>query len=324
MMTVRFAEFGEPAAVLNVEELPPPAMTEGQALVRITARPINPADLLTVRGRYGLLPQLPATPGGEAAGTIEDPGDCPLAPGDRVVLLGVTGTWQQYLSVDCDRLVKVPTGVDDDTAAQAFLNPLSAWAMLESLDAHPGQWLLQSAAGAALGRLVIQMARTRGLRTVNIIRRAGQESELTDLGADAVIESDGEGLVEAVREATGDDGVLFALDTVGGKLGGEMLRCLAPGGTMIVHGSLAGREPIPVQAGRFLTRSLTMRGFWLNEWLGRTPLAQQRQALTSLLDQFATGHLATGPVERWPLEDIVEAVKAAEEPGRNSKILLVG
>src|ERR671933_2737217 len=75
MRSVRFDKFGEPAEVLKVEDSPVPKLGPDQVLIRMRARPINPSDLLTVRGLYGVLPQLPATPGLEGAGVIEAVGE---------------------------------------------------------------------------------------------------------------------------------------------------------------------------------------------------------------------------------------------------------
>src|SRR3712207_9592002 len=99
MQSVRFQQFGNPAEVLRVEEVERPEPGAGQVLVRMRARPINPSDLLTVRGLYGSLPRLPATPGLEGMGEVAEVGEGVrhLREGQRVIPLGVAGTWQEYL-----------------------------------------------------------------------------------------------------------------------------------------------------------------------------------------------------------------------------------
>src|ERR1044072_4850578 len=94
MQSVRFHEFGNPTEVLRVEDVPPPELGAGHALVRMRARPINPSDLLTVRGLYGSLPVPPATPGLEGMGEVAEVGEgvTHLRAGQRVIPLGVAGT----------------------------------------------------------------------------------------------------------------------------------------------------------------------------------------------------------------------------------------
>src|SRR3712207_2810487 len=99
MLSVRFQEFGEPLKALRVEEVPRPSPGPGEVLVRMRARPVNPSDLLTVRGLYGVLPKLPASPGLEGVGEVAAVGEGvgQLSAGRRVIPLGVSGTWQEYL-----------------------------------------------------------------------------------------------------------------------------------------------------------------------------------------------------------------------------------
>ena len=219
-------------------------------LLRMRARPVNPSDLSMLRGRYGQLPPLPATPGLEGVGEVEalGAGVDSVAAGQRVVPLGASpGTWAERMVVPAARLVPVPDGVSDDAAAQLVVNPLSAWVLLvDELDVQPGEWLLQNAAGSTLGRIVLQLARARGFRTINVVRRAEQGEELLALGADEVIATDRDDLGERVREITGGEGVAKAIDAVGGELAGRMAAALAPRGTLITYGRLSGEASVPL------------------------------------------------------------------------------
>src|SRR3712207_9078670 len=110
MLRVRFQEFGEPAEMLCVEDVTRPEPGAGEVLVRMRARPINPSDLLTVRGLYGSLPRLPATPGLEGMGEVEAVGEGVSHPGAgrRVIPLGAQGTWQEYVVAPGAQVIPVP------------------------------------------------------------------------------------------------------------------------------------------------------------------------------------------------------------------------
>ena len=132
MQGIRFHHFGNPVDVLRVEELPEPRPGFHQVLMRMRARPINPSDLLTVRGLYGALPKLPASPGLEGVGTIEGIGENVrgFSAGQRAVPLGVLGTWQEFIVADSNQLIPVPDSISDPVAAQFVVNPLTAWIMV--------------------------------------------------------------------------------------------------------------------------------------------------------------------------------------------------
>ena len=326
MRSVRFHQFGNPAEVLRVEDVPEPQPGAGQALLSMRARPINPSDLLTVQGLYGALPRLPATPGLEGMGVIEALGEGAehLRVGQRVIPLGVPGTWQEKLLINSAQLIPVPDQISDQTAAQFVVNPLTAWIMtIEELALQPGEWLLQTAAGSTLGRVVLQIARLRGFKTINVVRRREQVEELKALGADEVICTADEDLVERVKEITGREGLTKAIDAVGGATGAAVVRALGRKGVLLVYGLLS-MEPMPVESGRMIFTSATIRGFWLGEWFRSAP-PERQQAVTAELLRLMTTHEITPPVEaEYPLKEVQTAIEHSQRPGRSGKVLLVG
>ena len=326
MQSVRFHEFGNPAEVLRVEDVPKPEPGAGQVLVRMRARPINPSDLLTVRGLYGSLPVPPATPGLEGVGEVAELGEgvAHLRVGQRVIPLGVAGTWQEFIVAPAAQLIPVPDAVGDQTAAQFVVNPLTAWIMtIEELDLQPDEWLLQTAAGSTLGRVVLQIAKQHGFKTINVVRRREQAEELKALGADEVICSDDEDIPQRVREITGKEGLKKAIDAVGGETGAAVVRALGRGGVLLVYGLLSER-PMPIDGGRMIFTSATVRGFWLGEWMRSAPPERQQAVTAEMLRSMATQEIVPPVEAEYPLADILAAVEHSERPGRSGKVLLVG
>jgi NADPH:quinone reductase-like Zn-dependent oxidoreductase len=326
MKSVRFSEFGNPAEVLGVEDVARPEAGPGEVLVRLRARAVNPSDLLTVRGFYGSLPQLPATPGLEGMGEVAEVGAgvTHLRAGQRVIPLGVAGTWQEYLVAGAAQVIPVPDSVSDQTAAQFVVNPLTAWIMtVEELGLKPGEWLLQTAAGSTLGRVVLQLARLRGFKTINVVRRRAQAEELKALGADEVISTDDEDLVERVKEITGREGLTKAIDAVGGETGGAVVRALGRGGVLLVYGLLS-MEPMPVDSGRMIFTTSTIRGFWLGDWFRTAPPESQLAVTSELLGLMAKGEVVPPVEAEYPLSEVHAAVEHSVRPGRGGKVLLVG
>ncbi|MFC7245987.1 zinc-binding dehydrogenase [Catellatospora aurea] len=100
--------------------------------------------------------------------------------------------------------------------------------------AQPGEWLLQTAAGSTVGRLVIQLSRHLGIRTINVVRRRDAVGEIEALGGDEVICTEDEDLLQRVPEIAGPDGVRKALDCVAGVVGAQVSQALAPGGQLVI------------------------------------------------------------------------------------------
>lgn len=325
MQSVRFHEFGDPSKVMRVEEVERPEAGAGEVLVRMRARPINPSDLLTVRGLYGSLPVPPATPGLEGMGEVAEVGEgvTHLRTGQRVIPLGVAGTWAEYVVAPAARLIPIPEGISDQTAAQFVVNPLTAWIMcVEELALQPGEWLLQTAAGSTLGRVVLQIARQRGFKTVNVVRRREQAEELLSLGADACVCTDEEDIPERVREIVGKEGVRKAIDAVGGDTGAAALSALGRGGVMLVYGLLSGR-PMPIDGGRMIFTTTTLRGFWLGEWMRAAPPERQQATVGEMLRSMATREIVPPVEAEYPLAEVLAAAAHSERPGRSGKVLLV-
>ena len=146
---------GEPSEVLHLQTRPIPEPGPGQVRIRVAAVPVHASDLHTVRGRYGFTPEFPTVPGIESVGLIDELGSGAdgLTVGQRVITVGVRGTWQEYVVADADRVLPVPVGMSSSTAAQLLSNPLTAVILTgDELDVRPGEWLLQTAAGSIEGQ----------------------------------------------------------------------------------------------------------------------------------------------------------------------------
>lgn len=323
MLAIRFARFGAPEEVLHLEDVPTPVPGAGEVRLRITRRPVNPSDLLTVTGVYPIRPELPGSPGLEGVGHVDELGAGVAMPlGQRVITLaGVPGTWADAIVVPADRVLTVPNEMSDQTAAQFLVNPRTAWALLNNLGVGRGDWVLQTAAGSTLGRLLIQLARLRGVHTLNVVRRRSQVDELLGLGADEVICTEDERIEGRVLALTKGRGIGAAQDAVGGTLGGRVAACLAPGGTLLVLG-LLGESELPVTTRDFLFKEATVRGCWLARWFGRTPPEVVGRAMTELTELLAGGRLAPPVEAEYELKEFRAAIAHSERPGRRGKVLM--
>lgn len=329
MRAIRFAHHGEPSEVLETDDVPLPEPEDGHVRVRILATPVNPSDLLYVRGYYaGVEARFPAPVGFEGVGVVDavGPGVKNVSTGQRLsVVNGTGGNWAEYAVVPAGDLFPVPDEIPDEQVASFVINPASAILMVRRVLAVPrGEWLLQSAAGSELGRMIIRLAQREGIRTVNVVRRRESAAELERLGADAVIVSTEGPIDEQVRDIVGPEGVKYALDPVVGETGTQMFKALHEDGRMLVYGSLTGEpirvgeDPRTILAGRRI-----LEVYWLGYWLPRLTDAERQQLGEDIVTLMREGVLETSPGRTYALDEIGDAVAQAEQKGRQGKVLLV-
>jgi NADPH:quinone reductase-like Zn-dependent oxidoreductase len=328
MKAMVFDRFGEPSEVLQLQDVAVAEPGPGQVRIRMLLSPINPSDLLVVRGQYGRLPALPATPGFEGVGIIDAAGPGllrllrGLKPGRRVAVLnGGGGNWREQVIISARQAVPLADDLPDEQAAMFFVNPATSWIMTRAvLNVPSGAWLLQTAAASAVGRMVIRLGKHFGFRTINVVRRADQADELRRAGADQVLVSTGQGLAESVRDLTGG-GVKFALDAVGGSTGQAVVQALGPGGRMLVYGTLSG-EPMSLDPRTLMVGQKSVAGFWLSEWIKDQGVLQMlklfRQVQNLMRQQVLTSEVAG----TFAMEDFQRALTQAQSSGRAGKVLL--
>lgn len=323
MRAVIHHQFGDPAEVLGVEDVPTPEPGPGEVRVRTLLATIHNHDLWTVRGSYGFKPELPARAGTEAVGVVEALGEGVdrLVVGQRVASGGTFGAWAEQFVAPAAALIPVPDDIPDEAAAQLVSMPFSAISLLASLELAPGDWLVQNAANGAVGRMVAQLGAARGINVVGLVRRAAAVAELAAQGIGRVVATDDDGWQDRVREITGGAPIKVGVDSVGGRASGEVLSMLAENGTLVVFGAMQS-PTMEIASGDVIFKQATVRGFW-GSVVSRTMPAEQRRTLfAELISRIADGSL-TLPVDGIrPLGEIREAAAANAAPGRSGKVLL--
>jgi len=314
---------GNPADVLRIETGPWPTPAADEAVVKMSAAPINPADLNQIEGKYPVRPELPATPGFEGAGIVVESGAQVkgLTSGALVILPHNIGTWRDAVAVKAEELVVVPEGIEPVQAAMLKINPLTAWRLLHDyVDLQRGDWLIQNAANSAAGRDVIQIAHELGFKTVNVVRRSELVDELRAESADVVL-VDGDNLREEVKSASGGASIRLGLNSVGGDSALRLANCLAPGGTLVSFGAMS-LQPLKIPTGLLIFKDLRFRGIWINKWYDNATPSERMAAFGPLFDMARRGLLKTKVEKTYPLSEVKAAVAHAAQGKRSGKIVL--
>jgi trans-2-enoyl-CoA reductase len=307
---------------LRVVERPWPEPGPDEVVVKMSAAPINPADLNSIEGKYPIRPALPATPGMEGAGTVVQLGSKvrDLAIGTQVILPHNFGTWREACAIAADQLVAAPLEIDPIQAAMLKVNPITAWRLLHDfVSLRPGEWLIQNAGNSAAGCCVIQIARELGYKTVNVVRRPELIEELRALGGDVVL-VDGENLRDEVAAATGRASIRLALNAVGGDNALRVAKALASDGTMVTYGAMS-LQPVCIPNGMLIFKNLRFTGFWVNKWYDNSTPEQRAETFAPLFEMAKRRLLQTKVAKTYPLSEAKAAVVHASQNKRAGKIV---
>jgi NADPH:quinone reductase-like Zn-dependent oxidoreductase len=302
MRAVELQTPGEPPAVVD---RPEPTPAPGESLVRVTAAPITPLDLLCASGRsYFGVPQTPYVPGVQGVGTVDGravwfPMSAGMAPGD--------GSMAEAAVVPEEDLVTLPDGVVPTEVAALGLSAIAAYmALTWRGELAEGETVLVLGAGGVVGQAAIQLARLHGAtRVVGAARSHAGQQRAVAAGADEVVELDSDA-PEHVDElaarmgAAADGPVDLVLDPLFGVPAAAALKCLRPGGRLVNLGGSAD-ERCPLDSSTIRSRSLRLLGY-TNNALTRE---QKAGAMTTVAGHSAAGRLTVAhevvPLEEAPL-----------------------
>ena len=324
MRSATYNNFGKPSEVLSVTDSPTPEPKDNEVRIKTILSSIHNHDLVTIKGEYGNKPELPATGGSEAVGTIDELGKDveDFKKGQRVVVSGVQGTWAEYFIAPAQRIIPIPDAIGDEMAAQLIAMPMSALLLIEFLNIESGQWIIQNAANGAVGESMAMLAPERNINTINLVRSKKSEQELIDLGItknNVVTEDDD--WKEQVQEIVGDAKISGAVDAVGGKSGGELLSLLGKHGAMASLGSMSG-EPLMINPSHLIFNLSKVKGFWASDLMQEISADDMQRLTQELIERAASGtlKLPTGGV--YDLDDIQKAVSEQVQSEKKGKILI--
>ncbi len=325
---IELNQIGDPAEVLEVKVDTPRSLQSGEVRVKVLASPIHPSNLLQISGNYGTAPVLPSTPGSEGVGRIvEASSEVTHLSVGQLVLLVSGGTWRDEIVAPATHFIPLPDlGAPSveviEQLSMTAINPLSALLMLTSYDdLKEGDWIVHSAANSAVGGYIIQLAKQRGIKILNVVRREGLEDDLKSKGADVVL-IDGPDLAADIAAATNNERVSLAIDAVGGETFSRMAKSLGTGGTLVSYGVLSGK-PASFNPAMAIFNDIRIRGFWLSKWFQSAGTEEKQAAFGQIISLIASGALKANIDSRFTVSEIKQAVTRAAQRGRNGKVLIV-
>lgn len=317
---IRVHKVGGPE-VLTWEEVPTVPVGPREARVRHRAVGLNFIDVYHRTGLYPL--PLPFTPGQEGAGVVTEVGAqvTEIAVGDRVAYGGgAAGAYCEERVMAADRLVKLPSGIDDRTAASMMLKGMTARYLLrDTIRIERGDTILIHAAAGGVGQIVSQWAKHLGATVIGTVGSEEKAALAKANGCHHVILYKQESFVDRVKAITAGRGVRAVYDSVGKDTFAGSVDCLAMRGMLVLFGQSSG--PVPAfEASLFAKASLFFTRPTLFHYT-----ATRAELLANAADLFAvvqSGAVNIATSQRFPLAAAADAHRALESRATTGSTIL--
>jgi len=318
---VRIHEYGGPEA-LRWEEVIVGDPGPGEVRLRHTAVGLNYIDTYHRSGAYKL-PQLPATIGVEAAGVVEAVGEgVSLQPGDRVAYAGPMGAYAQARIAPADRLIPLPSWIDDRQAAAMMLQGMTAQFLLRSTyTVKPGDTILVQAAAGGVGLLLCQWAKHLGATVIGTVSTEEKADLARAYGCDHPILYTRTDFVAEVKRLTDGAGVPVVYDGVGRTTFLPGFDCLKPRGLMVLFGAASGApDPLDMQV-------LAAKGsLYVTRPTLFTYIARRDDMMASAAELFEVVHAGGVTInigQTFALKDAAEAHRVLQSRGTTGSTVLI-
>jgi NADPH:quinone reductase-like Zn-dependent oxidoreductase len=323
---VRFHQTGGPE-VLKLEDVPLTEPGKGEIRLKVEAIGLNRAEVMFRSGQYLEVPQFPSRLGYEAAGVIDaiGPGTTGLRVGDRVSTvpsfpIGQYGVYGESAIVPALAAAHYPDNLSSIEGAAIWMQYLTAYgALIEYGNVRKDDSVLITAASSSVGLAAIQIVKATGAVAIATTRGADKKAFLLEAGADHVIVTDQEDLVERGMSLTSGKGVRVVFDPIAGPLLIKLAEVTASGGIIFEYGALSPK-PTPFPLFPALAKGLTVRGYLLFE-ISKNP-ESLRRGKDYIYQGLESGSLKPVIDRTFPLEEIVKAHRYMESNQQQGKIVV--
>ncbi|MDV6011929.1 NADPH:quinone oxidoreductase family protein [Haloechinothrix sp. LS1_15] len=327
MRAWRVSRLGEPAEVMQLEDVAVPEPGPNQVQVRVRAAAGNFPDVLLCRGEYQVSPELPFTPGVELCGEVTAVGSAVtgLAQGDRVIGPAAlpSGAYAEQALMEAAVTFPAPEGLDDTEAASFCIAYQTGWFALHRRAAlRPGETVLVHAAAGGVGSAAVQLAKAAGATVVGVVGGPDKAEVARALGADVVVDRHTEDFVAVVKEVTEGRGADVVYDPVGGDTYRRSTKCIAFEGRIVIVG-FAGGEIQQAALNHALVKNYSILGLHWGLYNSKDPSAVRRchEDLSALAAERSVAPLVS---ERLRLDEVADGLQRLADGTTVGRVALVG
>lgn len=318
-----YNSFGQPENILKMENRKFKYLKPNNALVKMITTPINPSDLIPITGAYSHRITLPQVPGYEGVGIVKavSSNEYKHLLGKRVLPLRGEGTWQEYIQSPESLLIPIPETIDDFTAAQLYINPITSWVVCtENLMLERGEILLMNACGSSISSIIIQLSKILGFRVIALTSNFKNKNKLIQLGAMEVIDSKNPKKIDEIMKLTDGMGADSGIDFIGGNDGNDLAKGIKKQGTYLSLGLLSGKQ---VNWPDIKNNGIHPRLFHLRNWNQSVSIEKWHQTFHNLIELIEKQKIILNyPEKVYDFNNVKQAIEYLSNKKNRGKVFL--
>jgi NADPH2:quinone reductase len=284
-----------------------------EVVIKIDAAPCNPSDIAFMRGMYNIKKELPKVLGFEGTGRVVEAGaEAKDMIGKRVVCFTQSdehGTWAEYFVTKKQNCIEIAEDFDTEQAACLFINPFTAYGLAEKAVKAKAKAVVQTAASGQVGIFIEYLLKTKGIKTINIVRKPENIDYLKSLGSEYVISSSDENFEGQLKELSNDLNPTVVYEAVGGDLTGKIFNLMPENTNLYLYGGLSGNPVGEIDVLNLIFKNKTIKGFNLNDWIAEKPEIELSEISAWIQETIKQGKFQTKIQGSFSLDEATKAIK---------------
>ncbi|MBL4806450.1 MAG: zinc-binding dehydrogenase [Rhodobacteraceae bacterium] len=297
---------------LEAATLPLPVPSDSQVLIKLRASSVNPSDLHFIKGEYGQ-PRVKGAPAGfEGCGDVVLTGaKAAHLAGKRVAFVAASsGAWAEYVLAEAMICIPLHPDLSDDDGSAQIVNPLTAMGMIDIAE-KAGDALVISAATSQLGKLMIGLAKDKGLKVIALVRRENAVDPLLKMGAAEVVVTTSPDFADHFEKASRSLKPRVFLDAVCDQISETVFTLMPNRARWVCYGKLSTEAPVMTQMGQFTFMAKQIEGFWLTNWMQEIAPADLMAIIKDVQTRFMDGRWHTDVSTHLKLDQVIEGLAEA-------------
>lgn len=311
---------------LKVLDTEMPKAGKNDVIIKVHAAPVNPSDIAFIQGSYNIVKTLPAIPGFEASGVVDDAGDNVKDLIGRKVSCFVqdnkSGTWSEFVVASLCDVILLKDDMDMDQAACFTVNPFTAYGMFQIALLRDSKAIIQNASGGQVASIIRMMAAERNIRVIDIVRKQDNADKLLADGAEHVLVDSDDNFYDQLKELAHKLDATVAYDAVGGSLAGMMYNAMPADSELVVYGGLSNKPISDIDVMEVIFKNKIISGFNLMDWKAELENDEFDRISEKLQDKFISGAYSTKIKGVCSLDDIVTGLRGYISDMSAGKLLL--